>query len=241
MAEEIATIPHSRICVALLAGGSGSRMGMDIPKPLIPIVGHPMIHYSLRVFEAIPRVHTVKVGINPLQGPVLDKILAPYPRRAYRGWVAGGPTRAHTALFTLRELASENPDIVLIHDAARPCLTEEDVLSLIDAVKGADGAFLARPCVDTLWRSSEGSVSEPVERRAVIGAQTPQAFPFKTVLDAYEKGIAEGFQGTDDASFVHRLGGKINWVTGSRWNFKVTYPEDLELARAILTGGSPCA
>jgi 2-C-methyl-D-erythritol 4-phosphate cytidylyltransferase len=238
---EIAVLPKHRTAVALLAGGTGTRMGGEVPKPLLPIMGHPMIHYSLRLFECLPGVTAIRVGIHPLHGQALDRLLAPYPRRSYRGWVQGGPTRAHTALAVLEALAEDKPDVVLIHDAARPCVTREEVLGLMDAMRDADGAFLGCPPVDTLWQSDGRDVSETVERRGVVCAQTPQAFPFEIALEAYRRGVAEDFAGTDDASFVRRLGKKVVWAPGSRWNIKVTYPEDIPIAQAILTGVDPCA
>jgi 2-C-methyl-D-erythritol 4-phosphate cytidylyltransferase len=238
---EIATLHSPRTAVALLAGGTGTRMGAEVPKPLLPIMGHPLIHYSLRLFECLPGVCSIRVGIHPLHGQTLDKLLAPYPRRLYRGWVPGGATRALTALAVLEALSEDRPDMVLIHDAARPCVSMEDVMGLLDAMKDADGAFLACPPVDTLWTERGGEVSETVDRRGILCAQTPQVFLFDTILEAYRKGLADGFEGTDDASFVRRLGKKVLWAPGSRWNIKVTYPEDIPIAQALLTGVDPCA
>ena len=238
---EIAALLRPRTAVALLAGGTGTRMGGETPKPLLSIMGHPLIHYSLRLFEKIPGVMSIRVGIHPLHGQTLDRILAPYPRRHYRGWVPGGTTRAHTALAVLEALSQDDPDVVLIHDAARPCVNAEEVMGLLDALRFVDGAFLACPPVDTLWTTEDGVVSETLDRRGVVCAQTPQAFRFETVLEAYRRGVAEGFGGTDDASFVRRLGKKVTWSPGSRWNIKITYPEDIPIARALLAGVDPCA
>ena len=238
---EVPSIPLKRVGVAILAGGTGSRMGGEVPKPLLPIMGHPLIHYSLRLFERVPGVGAIRVGIHPLHAPALDRLLAPYPRRAYRGWVPGGATRAQTALAVLEAFAQEPPEFVLLHDAARPCVTVEEVLGLLNALEGSDGAFLAAPPVDTLWKVEEGAVSDTVDRRGVVCAQTPQAFRYEVALEAYRRGVEEGFEGTDDASFVRRLGKKVVWAPGSRWNIKVTYPEDIAIAQAILTGVDPCA
>lgn len=238
---EVAAIQRPRVGVALLAGGTGTRMGGEVPKPLLPIMGHPLIHYSLRLFECVSGVTSIRVGIHPLHAPALDRLLAPYPRRSYRGWVPGGATRARTALAVLEAFAEDPPEVILLHDAARPCVTVDDVVGLLNALGDADGAFLACPPVDTLWKVEEGAVSGTVDRRGVVCAQTPQAFRFETALEAYRRGVEEGFEGTDDASFVRRLGKKVVWAPGSRWNIKVTYPEDIPIAQAILTGVDPCA
>jgi 2-C-methyl-D-erythritol 4-phosphate cytidylyltransferase len=130
--------------------------------------------------------------------------------------------------------------VVLVHDAARPLVTADEVRALLAVLPGHDGAILASSPVDTLWSSEKDRVREVVDRRGMVRAFTPQAFPFAALKDAIERGISEGFEGTDDASFVRRLGGEVAWVQGSRWNIKVTYPEDLTLVEAILGGGG-CA
>jgi len=232
--------PAQRVAAAVLAGGLGTRLGGDVPKPFIPVLGHPLIHYSLHLFESLPEVCAIRVAVPEVQGPALERLLASYPRRAYRGWTPGGATRAQSALAALRSLEPDRPDVVLVHDAARPLVTVQEVRALLAALPGHDGAILASPPVDTLWSSQEHNVREVVDRRGMVRAFTPQAFPFEALKEAIEKGIEEGFEGTDDASFVRRLGGEVVWVQGSRWNIKVTYPEDLTLVEAILEG-SGCA
>jgi 2-C-methyl-D-erythritol 4-phosphate cytidylyltransferase len=229
-----------RIAAALLAGGLGTRLGGDTLKPFLPVLGHPLIHYSLRLFESLTEVCAIRVAVPEMHGPALERLLAPYPRRAYRGWVPGGTTRARSALAVLRALEPDHPDVVLIHDAARPLVTAEEVRDLLRALSEKDGAFLASPPVDTLWKVEGDSARATVERAELVRAFTPQAFPYATIRLALERGIEEGFEGTDDASFVTRQGGRVAWVEGSRWNIKVTYPEDLALVEAIL-GGSGCA
>lgn len=230
-----------RVGVALLAGGIGRRMGGHLPKPLLQVLGHPLIHFSIRVFESIPEVKAIRIAINPLHTKTLDKVLAPYPRKAYKGWTHGGSTRAGSALNALRALEKDGVDTVLVHDAARPCLEEEDVRDLLDALPGHDGAILTAPTVNTIWKTEGDRLDETLPREDLAMALTPQAFPYDTILDALTRGADEGFQGPDDASYVRRLGGEVVGVKGSRWNIKVTYPEDLSLVKVILSGGVGCA
>lgn len=227
---------HPRVAVAVLAGGMGSRMGGGVLKPFITVFGHPLIHYSLKTFEGIPEVVCIKVAVPEVHGLTLEKLLAPYPRRAYKGWVPGGATRAESALLALRALEAERPDVVLIHDAARPLVREEEVRALLAALPGRDGVFLASPVVDTLWLAEGEEAAGVVDRTDLLRAFTPQAFPYALIRSAYEKGLEEGFEGTDDASYVRHAGGELGWVLGSRVNIKVTYPEDVALVEAILEG-----
>jgi len=232
--------PSTRVAVALLGGGLGERLGGTLPKALVPILGHPMVHYSLRTFAALPEIQSVWVACPALHCPVMERALAAYPRGPLRGVVSGGPTRAESALNVLRAMEAEAPEVVLVHDAARPCVTRDEVRDLLAALPGHDGAFLAAPCVDTLWNVEGQEVSGGLDRRALVRAFTPQAFPYATLRRALEAGIAEGFAGTDDVSFVLRQGGQVVWVPGERWNLKVTYPDDLHVVEAIL-GGQGCA
>ncbi len=229
-----------KIGVALLGGGLGERLQSPVPKALFPILGHPMIHYSLRLFSSMAEVSAIYVAFPELHASALEKALSSYPRGALREIVAGGATRAASALSALRAMERAAPEIVLVHDAARPCITAQEVRDLLGALPGNDGAFLAVPAVDTLWVVEDSSVSGSVDRRQMVQAMTPQAFPYGILREALEKGIAEGFEGSDDVSYVTRAGGKVAWVKGDRWNIKVTYPEDVQVAEALL-GGKGCA
>jgi len=105
---------------------------------------------------------------------------------------------------------------------------------------GHQGAILAARAVDTLWRVSEdGRLEEVADRRSLVRALTPQAFPYEVLREAYERGVEEGFEGTDDASYVRHAGGDVVWVTGTSKNIKVTYEEDFALLEALLLGGRP--
>lgn len=229
-----------RVGVALLGGGLGERLQSPVPKAIFPILGHPMIHYSMRLFSSMAEVSAIYVAFPEFHISALEKALASYPRGALREIVAGGPTRAASALNALRAMERSAPEVVLVHDAARPCITVQEVRDLIQSLEGHDGAFLAIPAVDTLWSVEESAVSGAVDRRKMVQAMTPQAFQYGTLREALERGLAEGFDGSDDVSYVRRMGGDVVWVKGDRWNIKVTYPEDVQIAEALL-GGKGCA
>ncbi|MEJ2366826.1 MAG: IspD/TarI family cytidylyltransferase [Acidobacteriota bacterium] len=226
----------SRIAVALLGGGAGTRYGGGIPKPLARANGVPLLVYSLNVFESIQNVCAIRIAFPGRFEGELKKALegGRYPR--LKGTAPAGATRAESALSALRALECEAPDAVLVHDAARPLVTAAEVNNLLDELPRWHGVISAVPAVDTLWAVSGTQLLEDADRTTLVHAQTPQAFHYGVLRDALEKGIGEGFEGTDDASYVLRNGGRIGWVKGSRWNIKVTYPEDLAVVESVLRG-----
>ncbi|MEW6757751.1 MAG: 2-C-methyl-D-erythritol 4-phosphate cytidylyltransferase [Acidobacteriota bacterium] len=229
-----------RVSVAVLAGGMGVRAGGNLPKPFRAVLGKPLILHALEAFDAMPEVLTLRVAVPAEHRPTLNEIMDLHPLRVYRGCVQGGITRARSALAVLRALEGDRPDVVLVHDAARPIVSAEETRALLEALPGHQGAILAARAVDTLWRVSEdGRLEEVADRRSLVRALTPQAFPYEVLREAYERGVEEGFEGTDDASYVRHAGGDVVWVTGTSKNIKVTYEEDFALLEALLLGGRP--
>jgi 2-C-methyl-D-erythritol 4-phosphate cytidylyltransferase len=133
-------------------------------------------------------------------------------------------------------LAALPPDVewVAVHDAARPLVRAADVTRVVAAARRHGAALLAVPVRDTLKRVSGGRVAETLPRAACWAAQTPQVFRVELLREALAKAEAEGFQGTDDAQLVERLGVPVEVVEGDPSNLKITWPEDVELAEALL-------
>jgi len=224
-----------KVSVALLAGGMGVRSGGGRPKAFKPLNGKSLVLHSLEAFNSMEAVSSIRVTIP---GPYLgewDAIVASQPFAKYAGRVPGGAERAHSVLAVLRALDEDHPDIVLIHDSARPVVSERDVATLLDALEQFEGAILTAAPVDTLWKvSDEGLLEEVVDRNLVARALTPQAFHFGVVKKAYEEGIAGDFIGTDDASYVLRRGGRVKAVKGLSPNPKVTFPEDFKIVETLI-------
>ncbi len=229
-----------RIGVAILGGGKGTRFGGVTPKPIVHVLGNPIIYYSIKLFSSMPGVVSTVITFPGDEIPMLEKALQPYGEDKKRKIIAGGRSRPASAIKALEALMPHEPDIVIIHDAVRPCVTSEDVENLLAALKENDGAFLGAKLSDTIWSASGDMAGEIVPRANLVRAFTPQAFPFRTILDALKKGEAEGFEGTDDASYVVKYGGRVRFVPSSAANIKVTYPKDLEIVEALL-GGYTCA
>ncbi len=231
------------------AAGSGSRMGAlsgrALPKQYLPLAGQPMIRHALATLCATPAIDHVFVVLAP------DDAHWPAAAMATLGpklhvLRCGGDTRAHSVANGLRAMAGvlgERTDIgndwVLVHDAARPCLTVAMVENLIAEVGEDDaGGLLAVPVADTLKRADEnGRVRQTVPRDGLWQAQTPQMFRHRLLQDALDFAP----QVTDEASAIETLRLAPRLVAADASNLKVTYPLDLQLAEWILQNrGKPC-
>lgn len=213
------------------AAGAGSRMGNDLPKQYLPLAGRPLIFHALNTLCACPDIITVFVVLAP--GDTLfhgydwsrfgDKLQPLY---------CGGATRAESVTNGLLASELEPDDWVLVHDAARPCLTQAHLAKLILELRDdAVGGILAVPVADTLKRADDRQrIACTEEREGLWQAQTPQMF--RAGLLAQALGNAKKF--TDEAAAVEALGLQPKLVLSEPTNFKVTYPQDLLLAELLL-------
>jgi 2-C-methyl-D-erythritol 4-phosphate cytidylyltransferase len=221
----------------LPAAGVGARMGAGHPKQYLEIHGRPMIWHAIRAFEQHPRIARIHVVLSAEDG-----WWESYDWSDFRKLTVlrrGGVTRAESVLNGLAAMAEDVAvdDWVLVHDAARPCLTQ----ALLDKLLGelADdpvGGILAAPVADTLKREGgkdekKGRIAETVPRSGLWGAQTPQMFRHGQLREALEKA---GNQVTDEASALEFLGLAPKLVESDLGNLKVTFPRDLEMARLLL-------
>ena len=212
----------------IVAAGRGSRLGAEIPKQYIPLDGRSALRRSVELFLGVPGVTRVLVVIHAddralyedaMQGLVDPKLVPP---------VLGGETRAASVLAGLDALASDAPDNVLIHDAARPFMPANVISEVIDALTQAEGACAALPVVDALW-SARGAVAETsVPRHNLWRAQTPQGFRFGPILKAHR---SHDGSGADDVAVAREAGMEVRFVPGAEAGYKITTADDL--ARAI--------
>ena len=213
-----------RIAAILVAAGSGSRFGAETPKQFLAIAGKPVIRHAA---EALSRdVHLLQpVGDSEAIGAALAGL-------PHLPTVPGGATRQDSVRAGLEALLPHAPDIVLVHDAARPVIPAGTVAALLRALEQASGAIPAQPVADTLKRAAGGLIAETVSREGLFRAQTPQAFHFATLLNAHRSGLVGA---TDDASLLEAAGEKVAIVAGSDDNIKLTYPENLARLERIMT------
>jgi 2-C-methyl-D-erythritol 4-phosphate cytidylyltransferase len=227
-------VPRPLRYIALIpAAGTGSRMGGDgMPKQYRMLGTRTMLEHSIAALLADGRIDRVFVVVAP-SDTLWDSL--PVDEERVEFLPVGGESRAESVRNGLIAIAgrTDDDDRVLVHDAARPCLTEEQLGRLIDEV-GADdsGGLLAVPLVDTLKRGEDGRVGITLERTGLWCAQTPQLFRVASLRAALSQGSLDAI--TDEASAMERTGHAPRLVLGGAGNLKVTTAEDLVLARAIL-------
>ena len=208
----------------IVAAGSGSRLGRGEPKALVPLAGRPMLSWALDAFLPLAFARVV-ITAPPDRVGEFSRIVGAAARV-----VPGGDSRSESVRRGVEALAPADGDVVAIHDAARPFVTATEIQAVLRAAAQTGAAIAATPMVDTVKRTSAGRVVETVDRDGLFGAATPQAFRAEVIRRA----IAAGGEATDEAALCERLGIPVDVVPVSRLCFKITTPEDLELAEAIL-------
>lgn len=228
-----------RYFVVMPAAGSGQRFAAATPKQYAPLAGSTVIEHALLRFESDPDCAGIVVAVSPM-----DTIWPAIAARRTRviETAHGGEQRAHSVRNALRALAehARDDDWILVHDAARPCLTTAD-LQLLKRELAAHpvGGLLAVPVADTLKRALEpgthaAHVDETVDRNGLWRAVTPQVFRLGVLLRALEAAIGAGRLPTDEAQAIEWSGQRPQLVAGRADNIKVTTAEDLAIASAIL-------
>jgi 2-C-methyl-D-erythritol 4-phosphate cytidylyltransferase/2-C-methyl-D-erythritol 2,4-cyclodiphosphate synthase len=217
--------------VIIVAAGHGTRFGSDLPKQYCKIHGKPVLRHTIEGFLKFPTLTQIQVVIaedfkddyaNAVSG--LPKILPP---------VIGGKTRQDSVSNSLSALTLGKDDIVLIHDAARPCFSKSSIEDLLNVLKTEQAASLAIPISDTLRKSDGDNLSALIPRDGIYAMQTPQGFHFGLIKRAHEQFKGQNF--TDDTSMASALGIAVKNVMGNKRNIKITVPEDMILAEKFLS------
>lgn len=226
-----------RIGAIVLAAGSGTRMQADVPKQYMEIKGKPLIYYALRAFEDSPVDEVVLVTGKEDIAYCKDEIIDRYGFHKVGAVVAGGKERYNSVYAGL--CAAEGLDYVLIHDGARPCIEPSQIEKLLEEVKHDKACVAAVRVKDTIKiADAEGFVKETPKRSCLWQVQTPQAFEYTLIREAYNRLFAmehTNLEVTDDAMVVEQmLGKRIRLVENSYKNIKVTTPDDKIIAEAFL-------
>ena len=227
---------NARFHALIPSAGGGSRLPGDVPKQYRRLLGDCVVGHTVGAFLRTARIASVSVVVQAGDALAASCLrLDPRLRIVARG----GPTRAHSVLGGLEALldaGARAADWALVHDAARCCITPELIDVLLDACAGDPvGGLLALPLPDTLKAADgTGRVARTEPREGRWLAQTPQMFRIGELRHALQAAIGAHAPPTDEAGAMERLGAHPRLVTGAAWNFKITYPDDLELAQALL-------
>ncbi len=214
------------IAALIVAAGLGTRAGPGTPKQWRALAGQRVIDWSLAPFQAAPRVGRIMLVLHPDD---IATFVAPPGIEV----TAGGASRTASVRAGLEALAADPPDLVLIHDVARPCLPGPVIDRVIAALATAPGAAPALPVTDALWRGTDGRVTGTQDRTGLHRAQTPQGFRFAAILAAHR---AHRGDAADDVEIARAAGLEVGIVPGHEDNLKITHAEDFARAERILGG-----
>jgi len=222
----------------IVAGGKGERLGRDGGKQLAHIAGEPVLSHTLRVFEACDPIDAIVVVTDPGRVAEYRSVAVdPVGSGKVVAVVPGGLSRSDSVRSGL-SAAPDLTSVFVVHDGARPLVTPATIAGAIEMLErddGCAGVVVGHPSYDTLKQVDDLDVVVATPDRATIwSAQTPQVFRAQTLRDAYERAAHTGWTGTDDASFVEHAGGRVRVFAGPRDNVKITVPEDLRVAEALL-------
>ena len=219
----------------ITAGGRGVRFGDAAPKQFAALGGKPLLAHSVETFSSLDIIgEIVLVAPEDWIGHA-EREIAGIPGSKVSRVVPGGPERQHSVENGFNAL-SGSPDIVVIHDGVRPFAEPSLIEEVIREASVHGAALAALPAGDTVKKAGpSGLVESTIPRDTLWLAQTPQAFKYSLLKEAFDRARAEGFVATDEALLVERIGGSVKLVAGSPYNIKITTREDLVLGELILS------
>ncbi|MFC0297834.1 2-C-methyl-D-erythritol 4-phosphate cytidylyltransferase [Geobacillus jurassicus] len=216
----------------VLAAGQGKRMNAGMNKQFLELGGEPLIVRTLKVFDRDERCARIVLVVNPAERSRFELLLDRFHIRKVAAFADGGEERQHSVYNGLQALEGE--EIVLIHDGARPFVRVRHLHELADAAIQYGAAIPAVRVKDTIKKVDGLFVEQTIDRSSLWAVQTPQAFRLSLIMEAHEAAKQAGYLGTDDASLVERIGKPVKIIEGDYRNIKLTTPEDLLFAEAIL-------
>lgn len=226
----------NKVIAIIPAGGSGLRIGGEIPKQYMVFRGRELIAYTLDVFEKNRNIDEIIISAQPNYYELLQNIKHKYGFKKIKKIVEGGKERQHSVYNALTAAEADEDDLILVHDAARPLLPQNILDNAIMTAKEKGNAVVAIKAKDTLIKGLD-TIINYISRDNISYVQTPQIFSYKTLLSAMQKAEDELFIGTDESMIVTRIGERVNLVEGSSLNFKVTTESDVELLHHIFDFG----
>lgn len=210
------------------AGGKGKRGGTETPKQYLRFHGKELIAYTLEVFQKNDFVDEIIIAAETPYFSLLNKITKDYILTKISNIIEGGEERQDSVYSALKSIKADDNDLIAVHDAARPLLSDSILTKAIITAKEKGNALVCLKARDTLLKGDQ-FVKEYVDRSEIYYVQTPQIFRYKDLKKAMKKAYEKNFIGTDESMLVKQLGIDINIVEGSMLNFKITTMTDIEM------------
>lgn len=227
----------AKLAVIIPAAGSGSRMGSQVPKPFLRLGQKPILWHTIRAFLQVPEVVEVLVATSEAWKEQVEAIFEELSQSGVRLVTLQGGTERQFSIQNALDQVGEEVELVAVHDAVRPFISSGLIQNCAKEALSCGGAMIAVPAKDTIKVvNRDGFVASTPDRSVLWQAQTPQIFDVKLLKRAYRSAMENSFVGTDDASLVEAIGGRVKIVEGDRENLKITYPVDLRIAELILNG-----
>lgn len=225
----------SKVYAIIPAGGTGKRIGSELPKQFMQFNGKELIAYTIDVFHNCDLVDEIIIATQQQFFETVESIKSKFQFEKITKIVEGGKERQHSVFNALTSIDAAENDLIAVHDAARPLLPSNVLTDAINNAKKYGNSVVAIKAKDTLIKGKEGRVEQYIERENIYYVQTPQIFNYKDILPAMKNAANENFIGTDESMLVKRLGKEVFISEGSSLNFKVTTQSDLDLFQKLVT------
>jgi len=223
-----------RVGVVIAAAGKGERMGQPVPKQFLPLGGMPILLHTIRAFEHMSALVSLLVAVHPRYLQDTERWCRALRIHHLTALVPGGSTRQASVWNALQHPSIAHVDVVLVHDAVRPFVSQSLLNRLLAAVQHAPAVVPALPLKDTIKQVESQQVRCTLNRSELVAVQTPQAFHRAVLVDAHRAAQQQGWIGTDDAALVEQIGVPVAVVPGEEHNLKITTPFDLHIAQLLL-------
>lgn len=217
----------------IVAAGSGTRFGAEMPKQFLEICGKPLLIYTLERFEECPQIDEIVLVLASEEIEKFQQTLEKFNLKKLVKIIAGGKTRAESVRNALNSLDENKTETVAVHDGARPLVSSEEIAQTIEKARETGASCLVGKVTDTIKRIANGKIIETIDRENLRRAQTPQTFRFKILQKAFAPKNFDS-AATDECFLVEKAGFEIAFTEGSAKNIKITTREDFALAEIFL-------
>lgn len=225
----------SKVYAIIPAGGTGKRIGGELPKQFMQFNGKELIAHTIEVFQKCELIDEIIIATQQNFFETVESLKIKFRLNKITKIVEGGKERQNSVFNALTSINTDENDLIAVHDAARPLLPKDVLTNAINNAKKYGNSVVAIKAKDTLIKGSEGRVKQYVDRENIYYVQTPQIFTYKDIFAAMKYATNENFIGTDESMLIKRLGKEVFISEGSSLNFKVTTQSDLDLFSKLIT------